>query len=429
MKMPPLETSLTLDDRMSEEVTLEELTRAILLVQKLMLIQRPIENQRKFCRVMLPAFNALLLTLHFQHEYMPSAPFRRRQRRSYSKCPSSIGEHRGQRVGAIWRPEVSGTVNNVPVSALADTGSCIDVISESFARRHNLQIDRSQRQEIKLPKGMLKTVGKTLVIFRFTDDATEHPRWFHILKRSYYEVVLGREFLNMTETCTTYKNRIQQRLVPCIKSGNCLFLLGDPEQDTIKCTINEREGKALADTGSDLMLISGKFARNSGFRVRRERRFRRHISFIDGSRAFTDGMVLSANIQVDLPDLPYGAELDYSEYVSSTINDSSLTEQEQLSPFVYDLHVLEHLHCDIILSNHFIHDHEIPLRCSRFTGSQPHWQGDHGTLEDLWEPGICVIRDGQDKLRNKIYKRFGRKKGQGKLFHSSDIVSRRKLLT
>ncbi len=49
--------------------------------------------------------------------------------------------------------EVPGTVNEIPVDAIPDYGSSVDVISETFARKHGLEIRAADRGSIQLPGG------------------------------------------------------------------------------------------------------------------------------------------------------------------------------------------------------------------------------------------------------------------------------------
>ncbi|KAI1662747.1 hypothetical protein F4813DRAFT_341740, partial [Daldinia decipiens] len=84
--------------------------------------------------------------------------------------------------------------------------------------------------------------------------------------------------------------------------------MDESPKDRLRCTINSYEASAFLDTGSDLMIVSGDFARRSGFIVHREEKYRRKIELIDGSTIRTDGMVLDAELQFDA--LPKSELLD-----------------------------------------------------------------------------------------------------------------------
>lgn len=53
--------------------------------------------------------------------------------------------------------------------------------------------------------------------------------------------------------------------------------------------------------------------RQNKLKVHRENKHRRLVELIDGSTVRTDGMVLNAELQFDVPPLP-SQELDYDQY-------------------------------------------------------------------------------------------------------------------
>lgn len=64
------------------------------------------------------------------------------------------------------------------------------------------------------------------------------------------------------------------------------------------------ESLAVPDTGSDIPVISGAYARELGLRVRRGRRHRRIVRFIDGSEDLTDGLVANLTWQFRADETP-----------------------------------------------------------------------------------------------------------------------------
>jgi hypothetical protein len=178
-----------------------------------------------------------------------------------------------------------------------------------------------------------------------------------------YNVVLGKKFLDETKTFTEFCHRVIQRLRPCVRSGSRLFLLDESPKDHIRCSINGYEASAFPDTGSDLMLISGDFARRNNFKVHRGRKYRREVELINGSTIRTDGMVLDAELQFDAP--PLSRSLDFNRYLNFAAGLSSIVSNGAKSTFVCDLHVIEDLPCDIVLSNEFIFQNQV---FSRFKG-------------------------------------------------------------
>lgn len=275
--------------------------------------------------------------------------------------------------------EAPGTFNGVSVDALPDTGSSVDAISEHFAKQHGLEIIAAGAKSISLPGGSeVKSVGVVVGDFLFQNEAQVYRREFQVLKNSVYDLVLGRDFLRLTETLTKCRHRIIEKIRPGIRKGRHLFLLDDSPEECLRCTVNGAEAVALPDTGSDLMVVSGEFARRNKFNVLHEEKYRQHVELINGSIIRTSGMVLNAELQFDVPDTaPY---LDCDRYLELTDNLSSILgkNKPRSTPhltFVSDLHVIEDLPCDIILSSEFIFRNQIYSRfkglfCSTSTESQ-----------------------------------------------------------
>jgi hypothetical protein len=104
------------------------------------------------------------------------------------------------------------------------------------------------------------------------------------------------------------------------------------------------------------MPASGPFVRRNGFKVCRGWKSRPAVELIDGSTIWTDGMVLVAKLQFDIPfaELP---SLDHDKYLDFAAGLSSRLSNEpeiKVATFVCDLHVIEDLPSDIILSGEFI---------------------------------------------------------------------------
>jgi hypothetical protein len=271
--------------------------------------------------------------------------------------------------------EAPGTINGVPVNALPDTGSPVDAISEDFAKQHGLRIKATNTQSIRLLGGYrAESVGRVVSHFKFQGENHAYCREFHVLRQSIYDVVLGRNFLNQTKTLTEFYRRIVKRVRPCVQNGNRLFLLDESPKDCLRCTVNGSEASAFPDTGSELMLVSGDFARRSKFNVRRGAKYRRQVELIDGSTVLTDGMVLNAELQFDAPptssqELDYGQYLDYTAGLSSLLNRGANATAK--TTFICDLHVIEDLPCDIILSSEFIFENQVFSRFKNLFCTQP----------------------------------------------------------
>lgn len=188
------------------------------------------------------------------------------------------------------------------------------------------------------------------------------------------DVVLGRGFLDLSKTLTEHCHRVIERVRPCVRNGRRLFLLDESPNEHLRCNVNGARASAFLDTGSDLMLVSGEFARRNKLRVRRGRRYTRRVELIDGSFIHTDGMVLDAMLELDACDRMGTQELDYDCYLDYAARLYILTGQSGYTSketYICDLHVIDDLPCDIIFSNEFIFRNRIFSRFINVLHSRP----------------------------------------------------------
>lgn len=271
-------------------------------------------------------------------------------------------------IGSLIFYEVPGIFNGTAVNALPDTGSRIDAVSEDFARRHNLKIKRATTQTIRLLGGHIAEIlGRTEGLFQFRGEPKTYCREFLVLRKSVRDVVLGRQFLGeVTNTLDQYRHRIVKRSRPCLQKGNFLFLLEDSPKDLLPCKVNGITASSFLDTGSDLMLVSGEFVLQNNLKVHRDNQFRTLVELIDGSVIYTDGMVLNACLQFEippesLPELSTTQYLGFLDEISSILEDG--TGDIGKTTFICNLHVIEDLPCDLILSDEFIFENNLFSLC------------------------------------------------------------------
>lgn len=264
---------------------------------------------------------------------------------------------------------------------MPDTGSALDVVSEDFAKANGLSINSTKARQFRLPNGAYsRTIGHIKAEFRFDGEDTRYERIFHVVSGLPEDVIIGREFLEKTQTMTLHGHRIREYVRPCVLSGARVFLLHDTLADTdpaqrtvLPCTINGQPAEALPDTGSDLMLISGDFARRHNFEIYTD--LRTLVQLADGSTTWTDGMVLDAELGFDIGDesvlAASATEYDLIEYLSrahdlaGVVNGSlanhgnGKSQDTSRLTLVYDLHVMEDLPYDMVLSNQFVFENRV----------------------------------------------------------------------
>lgn len=261
-----------------------------------------------------------------------------------------------------------------------------------------MYIKTTDAKIIRLPGGCVaESVGRVVGIFKLKGEEQGYLREFEVLHNCIHNVVLGRSFLDLTNTFTSFCHRIVESVRPCLQRGRRLFLLGDSTHQSLNCKANGIDASAFPDTGSELMLISGEFARRNSFKVHRGRKFRKQVELINGSIILTDGMVLDAKLQFDAL-LTQSQPLQYDRYLDFALGLSSLispkTEPARNGTFICDLHVIEDLPCDIILSNEFVFQHQLFKHQSLF----------HSAKAEIGVPGRMTLEDGflfMRKVRKK----------------------------
>ncbi|KAK1829172.1 hypothetical protein QBC39DRAFT_137574 [Podospora conica] len=266
-------------------------------------------------------------------------------------------------IGTPWY-ECPGTLNgSIPVNALPDYGSSVNTVSEAFATRHKLRVIHTPMQPISLVgDNRAESIGHVFVNFQFQGEQQSYRREFHVLRKSVCDIILGKSFLAETETLTKFTRRITERVRLGIRRRDRLFLLDESPKDRIRCSVNGTAATAVPDTGSDLMLISAEFAERHGFKIHRGKKHRREVELVDGSTVWTDGMVRGAKLDFEVP-WDKLQSVDYEQYLEHTAGLSARASQGPVTTtFICDLHVVEDLPCDIILSNEFIFKNNVFTR-------------------------------------------------------------------
>jgi hypothetical protein len=240
-------------------------------------------------------------------------------------APAIEQRHRRQRYIPL-------SMRDQEIHAFPDNGSELDIVSRRFAKKHQLSVDRGDIRTVMLPNGRtISTKGTATLLFRFQGEKKSFRRIFHVLKNSIHDVVLGRSFLETTETLTTFIHRIKTKAASWFSKLQRVHLLGSIAP-RVAGSINGAFVDAVDDIGSDVNVISLKEARRLGLSIQTDEAYRTLLGFADGSQAFTYGTVVGI-------DWRFGTDAS-SESIKM------------------DFHVLPDLNCDVILSNDFLFDNE-----------------------------------------------------------------------
>jgi hypothetical protein len=168
---------------------------------------------------------------------------------------------------------VQGTLNGVDVDCNPDTRSCINAISLEFAQKQRWPIRRLPNlPKVTLPANRsVRPIGVVTLSWRFSGESTLYDVEFIVLPKCVYPVILGRDFLISSKTTNPqlfYRRFKKKREYP--ERRNCICFLGS-SFDKTRCAFNGHTAWALADTGSDVMVVSRKLCNGSSTRYQNRR--------------------------------------------------------------------------------------------------------------------------------------------------------------
>ena len=235
----------------------------------------------------------LLLLQH--HSHMPSSPSASLEDKAATMADAST--HSSTQSTDVRQLHVHGSINTITVTAIPDFGSGFDIMSAETAQLHGLPINRQQAHSYTLPSGKVKQfLGTVTAQWRFSGETTPYTRTFHILQGCVHPVILGKEFLRATETFSRHVRRIKVAIVRSIRSIRRLLLVDHFKSITqtnerMLGLINGRPVPGFADTCSDISIIKRSVARTLGLNILEGPAHRIEVEFVDGSRAFTTGLV------------------------------------------------------------------------------------------------------------------------------------------
>ena len=185
--------------------------------------------------------------------------------------------------------------------------------------------------KILLPTGgEIQPLGKVKLPFYFSGEPDVYERTFTVVKGCIHDVVLGNKFLKLTKTLCQHHQRLKERVLTKCSHIPRLCLLNSLNE-RIRGSINGISTNAYPDTGSDVMVISKREATRLNLYIDTDEASRTILQFADGSYHYTDGMV-------------YDAEWQFGDGGTG---------------IRCDLHVLDQLSCDLILSNEFLFDNQV----------------------------------------------------------------------
>lgn len=226
---------------------------------------------------------------------------------------------------ARLEPEIQCKLGGMQSSCLADTGAGANYMSLKYAQHRGFAIDRDRTGRVRLANGHeTKTLAAVGLPLSFKNEKNAFQVQFHILLKYSRNVNIGSPFLRMTETLSRFVHRITSRL--CSRSSHRVRYMGGGEQ-LMEGQLNGTTVEALPDTGSDIMLLSEKFALQQGF----------HIDSSDQQR-----------ISLEFGDESFGRAVGVVRDLKWTYSDGPT------GSFTADFYVLPGPDCDVLLSFDFL---------------------------------------------------------------------------
>ena len=196
-----------------------------------------------------------------------------------------------------------------PVNTYADTGSDVNIIPENAAREFGYQTsDFKQFQSwLKLPGGrFVKPIGELTTSFWFgtrLEPSEKLEKITFCVLPGATVILIGAAVLHKTKTMTEHRNR----LVPIRRTNirlSSLCSVGKPRMQVL-CDVDHRLTVGLADSGSDIDLVSPQFALDRNLEIHPSEHT---IELADGSHIVSYGFVrtsISLGTNLDSADAPH----------------------------------------------------------------------------------------------------------------------------
>ncbi len=196
--------------------------------------------------------------------------------------------------------QLPGTIQNLCVKALPDTGSSQNVIDKSLVQGLSPlvkieSLDAADKPLEAPDREPLPCIGKVRLPWLFNNEERQYEEWFYVVEDCLKGVIIGNGFLQHTETMNKNRHRLEitKPSDPYSLLGN---LVNETQQDDclrqlICGSINGKEIFASLDTGSQANLISAEYAEILGLQIYPLPTGQEQLKFANGRRASMLGQV------------------------------------------------------------------------------------------------------------------------------------------
>ena len=193
------------------------------------------------------------------------------------------------------RLELPVGINGIQHSSIADTGAAENIMDLETV--HKLGLPLSTRPESILKFSLcdgrvVRSIGKTVAQVTFVKGKpTPTQCFFYVLEKCAVPLIMGKKFLETTQTLTKYKHRLQERLASLGRFSRILEIGSSSQR--MSCFLDGKDVLVNPDSGSEINVMSLAFAMKHGYYRQKSTRLGR-IVLGDGSEAETVGEVTAS---------------------------------------------------------------------------------------------------------------------------------------
>jgi curved DNA-binding protein CbpA len=211
----------------------------------------------------------------------------------------SVGMQRVDSSWNAWQNETEFRPKDLPINikgkkldASPDTGSDECCMPKDVADKLGLKVcqEPSDIKSFETGDGrILKSIGRTTIDCSFWKEPGRKIRCVvYVFEKLITPLIMGRKFLESTETLTRHQNRLVDRPP---RAGVCRVMHLSRPKRRMRCYIGSDLVNANPDTGAEMELVSPEFVKRKGYTVTAPDAEHEEVQFVDGSTARTQGQV------------------------------------------------------------------------------------------------------------------------------------------
>ncbi|KAH8800935.1 hypothetical protein F5882DRAFT_165376 [Hyaloscypha sp. PMI_1271] len=220
------------------------------------------------------------------------------QRRPNSKVDLWLQHQRQSRARPIGRVRKTRTIlpitiGNHTFDAIPDSGSEENIMTVQVASQLGLTIeDNEQHQkEFRIANGkVVKSLGRVQAMCAFAkDQGVALVTAFYVFRTMVSDLIIGMDFLDVTETMTKHKHRFDKKVFP-LQGIPQISALNNPRR-RLRCLASGQIMLANADTGAEMNLVSVNYVESRRLVLDKLSSGETQVQLADGSIVYLAGKV------------------------------------------------------------------------------------------------------------------------------------------